>query len=548
MLSKVLWKSLLVTPALLGATLLANSGAIAAEAVVPTESAEAITATTEIPEVSALEVEAAPAEVALTPAEAAPVEAAPAAVSAQPETSVASLEDILQAGNEDSSMAQVTSISQLSDVLPTDWAYQALQNLVERYDCLEGYPDQTYRGRNFLTRYEFAAGLNACLDRVTEIIDSIDLSDLDTIRRLQEEFAAELATLRGRVDALEARVDELEANQFSTTTKLRGRTIFALGAPFDGFGDEDNVVFNSRVRLNFDTSFTGEDRLRARLEAGNFESDFDGIYSFSTNTDNDGGAGRNDFRLARLEYYFPLGPATIYLEAVNGGLSDIVTTVSSFDDPEQGSISYFGYNPIYDVGFQGIGAGATIDLTDSIQLGGGYLSDTGDDAGTDSGLFNGNYTAFGQLTFTPGPITAALTYSNSYGLTSDGPTSINAYGLSAQFNVSDALFVGGWFSYIDADVFEGSTTETENWTYAGYIGVNDLGIAGSQLGLIVGVPTYVGSSSAFPGFSEDNDVLIDAFYRFPVSDNITLTPGLIYVIQDQADDAVVGTLRTTFSF
>ncbi|MGC1198481.1 MAG: iron uptake porin, partial [Geitlerinemataceae cyanobacterium] len=129
--------------------------------------------------------------------------------------------------------SQVTSVSQLSDVQPTDWAFQALQSLVERYGCIAGYPDGTYRGNRALTRYEFAAGLNACLDQVLALmIDDPDPIDLSAIRRLQEEFAAELATLRGRVDALEARTAELEANQFSTTTKLKGEVIFAVADTF----------------------------------------------------------------------------------------------------------------------------------------------------------------------------------------------------------------------------------------------------------------------------------------------------------------------------
>jgi uncharacterized protein involved in exopolysaccharide biosynthesis len=39
-------------------------------------------------------------------------------------------------------MEQVTSVTQLSDVRPTDWAFQALQSLVERYGCIAGYPDR----------------------------------------------------------------------------------------------------------------------------------------------------------------------------------------------------------------------------------------------------------------------------------------------------------------------------------------------------------------------------------------------------------------------
>jgi hypothetical protein len=87
------------------------------------------------------------------------------------------------------SMNQVTSVSQLSDVRPTDWAFQALQSLVERYGCIAGYPDGTYRDNRALTRYEFAAGLNACLDQVTKLIGSstanfVTREDLAVLERL----------------------------------------------------------------------------------------------------------------------------------------------------------------------------------------------------------------------------------------------------------------------------------------------------------------------------------------------------------------------------
>jgi hypothetical protein len=73
--------------------------------------------------------------------------------------------------NEYASQEQVTSISQFSDVKPTDWAYQALSNLVDRYGCVAGYPNGTFKGGQSMTRYEAAALLNACLDRVTETTD-----------------------------------------------------------------------------------------------------------------------------------------------------------------------------------------------------------------------------------------------------------------------------------------------------------------------------------------------------------------------------------------
>ena len=158
---------------------------------------------------------------------------------------------------------QVTSITQFSDVYPTDWAYQALSNLIERYGCVAGYPNGTYRGNRAMTRFEAAALLNACLDRVTEVTDEL--------KRLMIEFEKELAILKGRVDGLEARVGELEATQFSTTTKLKGKTTFVIGAStasssVDGAADEyaaefGATTFNYDTRLFLDTSFTGKDLL-----------------------------------------------------------------------------------------------------------------------------------------------------------------------------------------------------------------------------------------------------------------------------------------------
>jgi len=247
---------------------------------------------------------------------------------------------LLQTGE----IEQVTSVSQLSDVQPTDWAFQALQSLVERYGCIAGYPDGTYRGSRALTRYEFAAGLNACLDRVNELIatataELVTKNDLITLQRLQEEFAAELASLRGRVDALEVQTSELEANQFSTTTKLTGNIfVNVTGAFADGevlaegetvfrtqprtspnafrrITEDPNITLSNYVFLNFTTSFTGKDSLVTQLVTGNGDSPVNrfasaGLYnSFgSPYTDQTGVTGTpGSVVLRELFYNFPIG-------------------------------------------------------------------------------------------------------------------------------------------------------------------------------------------------------------------------------------------------
>ena len=97
-------------------------------------------------------------------------------------------------------LGQVTNVNQLRDVAPTDWAYEALRSLVDRYGCISGFPNQTYQGSQPLSRYEFAAGLNSCLNQIERLIasqGSVAGEDLETIQRLSQEFESELATLGG---------------------------------------------------------------------------------------------------------------------------------------------------------------------------------------------------------------------------------------------------------------------------------------------------------------------------------------------------------------
>ena len=97
-------------------------------------------------------------------------------------------------------MAQVTSVKQLSDVQPTQWSYQAITNLVERYGCVAGYPNGTFQPGQPATRAELAALTNACLDRITEFQSAADAA---LAAALRAEFAKELGATNARVAALE---------------------------------------------------------------------------------------------------------------------------------------------------------------------------------------------------------------------------------------------------------------------------------------------------------------------------------------------------------
>jgi len=111
-----------------------------------------------------------------------------------------------------------TNVPQISEVPPNSWAFQALKSLAQRYSCPVYYADRTPLGDRALNRNEFAVGLNVCLDKINLAIGAgtqkISQEDLATVQRLQEEFAPELAALRGRVDAL-GNNSESQQNQSS---------------------------------------------------------------------------------------------------------------------------------------------------------------------------------------------------------------------------------------------------------------------------------------------------------------------------------------------
>ena len=206
---------------------------------------------------------------------------------------------------------QVTSVTQFSDVYPTDWAYQALSNLVEQYGCVAGYPNGTFRGNRAMTRYEAAALLNACLDRVTEVTDEV--------RGLVAEFETELAILRGRVDGLEARVGQLEATKFSTTTKLKGKATFVAGA-IDSEDDADKAVYDAfnfpyDLRLSLKTSFTGKDLLFTRLRGGNMKGG--SAFSSGLRKLDVSGMSGNTMEIDRLYYRFPVGKSFTAIALLN---------------------------------------------------------------------------------------------------------------------------------------------------------------------------------------------------------------------------------------
>lgn len=455
-------------------------------------------------------------------------------------------------------IAQVTSVSQLSDVQPTDWAFQALQSLVERYGCIAGYPDGTFRGNRAMTRYEFAAGMNACLDRINELIaaglaDKVSKEDLATVQRLQEEFQAELEALRGRTDALEAKTAELEAQQFSTTTKLNGQLVTGI------FGASDNNwTVPYRVRLNFDASIRGNDRLRVRLQGRDVQgftgNGVDGVdpigFGFGTGANTD-----DEIRLDDMLYEF-----SAFNDKVDFliGFNSIVGSDSfSFGTPFD-ALSDFSDAPdlTQDIGnpFGATGNGNAFafgfnwQATDLISFAYGFTAFDSTNPTVGGGVFNGAVANSIELAFTPiETLIIALQYTNYQSGEGIGPATdgdANAFGIGVTWEITPRVIFSGWYAGFDGDTETGGvTTDLDADDYLIGFAFPDLFLEGANAGI------SFGQAQSFSGF--DDTTVLDLYYSFPLTERITLTPGL-YIVSDPtgpgSDSITVGGIRTTFSF
>ncbi|MEL6249570.1 MAG: iron uptake porin [Cyanobacteria bacterium J06626_23] len=483
-------------------------------------------------------------------------------------------------------LTAVVSVQELSDVSPSDWAFTAVQRLIEDYGCLEGYPDETFRGNRAVTRFEFAALLSACLDTIAQLLGSSQptADDLATIQRLQDSFRDELAALDARVATLEADTATLEANQFSTTTRLRGEAVFSLEQLF---GDErpnggdlpTELAFGSRVRLNFDTSFTGQDLLKIRL---------DGLSPVRLNAPVTGTnmtrlafdrANNNSLDIGKLFYRFPVSARLgFHIDATRGAYQANVSSTFNpgFASPILGAVSRFGrFNPIYYQGALGTGITGVYDLSDNLTFSAGYLA-RGGASDPSTGLFGGGYTALAQVDYRPSnAVGLGLTYARSYypsgevavaagtgSRLANAPfgnntaTSADHLGLQSTIRLAPGATLSGWagLSFANAEATGGTAQAGDDATllnWAVTLGLPNLGRRGNFGGLVVGQPYRVLSNSGGPD-EDDSAWHLEGFYRYQVNPNLSLIPGVIVLLNPENNSAndsiVVGSFRTVFRF
>ncbi|MEB3180014.1 MAG: iron uptake porin [Nostocaceae cyanobacterium] len=468
--------------------------------------------------------------------------------------------------------APVTPVSQLSDVKPTDWAYGALQSLMERYGCIAGYPDGTFRGIRAINRYEFAAALSACMETANQMVEKItdeyaNQEELEVLRRLQAEFAQELADFTSKLESMPDKIDRMqEMPAFSANSELVGKAVFGISAV--GGNDVDgNTVFSQRTELNIDTSFAGKDRLRVRLTARNTPR-----FNRVTGTDmanlSFSGDNNNDLEVNQVSYRFrPIESLQVLIAADGGSLTNFTSTLNSpINSSAIGNVGKFSdESAIYDLGGS-TGVGMEYRFSDAVRLSLGYMA--GDANKPQRGIAGGAYGAIAQLTLEPTENwSLGLTYVRAYNTIDtakgsefanepfeDAATSANAYGIQTSWRVNQALTVSGWVGLINAtaesEPYKGSTASILTW--ATTLAVNDIGGEGNMLGLIFGQPPKAISNDVASREDPDTALHLEAFYRYRISDKLYITPGFFVILNPEHnagnDPVFVGTIRKTFLF
>ena len=467
-----------------------------------------------------------------------------------------------------------TPVSQLKKIQADDWRYQNLQYLAQRYDCATPFQSDrsdltdTETEDRPVTRYEFAVGLNSCFQQLEA---SNNFSDRQIWNDLRQAFASELARLNNRVDNLEANLTQLESQQFSTTTKLEGQVLYFIADSFGG-EDESETFTGYRIRLDFNTSFTGQDSLKVRLESREIGR-LDDVLDTSLSRLSVDGISEDGVEIGELSYTFTPGENTIITLGTSGvGLNDVGEVLNPFSSSSSGAISRFGRrNPATLRGSGSAGIGIKQKFSDRLSASAGYTIDSENVASpeADGGIFNSSADAIAQILIEPqDELALALTYTHKYQQTDnvnlmgstgleaanqpfdDDATTSNNLGIQLNWEITSNFEIGGWFGYTNAQQQDGDESATilnGALTFA----FPDLFVENNEGGVIIGVPPTISAHDDDDLVADETPLHIETLYRIEINDNIEITPGVFTVINPDTDDGDaiwVGTVRTKFSF
>ena len=450
-----------------------------------------------------------------------------------------------------------------------DRAYTALQNLSESYGCVDNAYTQNLKSGQALTRYEAAALVNACLEGG---IASADVSA--DAARLSNEFGTEMAILKGRVDGLEYKVQELSAGQFSPSTKMSGQVTFNTGyldtdATTGTAADETKVHMQYDARYDLKTSFSGKDQLYTRIRTGSgsgpFEDTTTGTHLSKSNSNADA------LKVDKIWYKFPIGDDITAWVGPRIENTHMLASKPSIYKPITKQFGMGGNGSTYGTSTaQGFGFAwtqPTASRSDaSFSVSTNWTSDGGSSAS--SGLLTSDsdtkwlsQVAYGssqwQVSGAVAQHNGTKNWGDFYNTTQAGTLTGDqtAYALRAYWRPDSSgaipsIQLGYDWSTVSDDGTAGETEETGGYMVG--LSWTDAFIDGNRAGVAFGSPEHA-TKQVTGGTADETPFAWEAYYDYKVNDGITITPA-IFGFQDRdgtnsaAQDGFGGLIQTTFKF
>ncbi len=359
----------------------------------------------------------------------------------------------------------------------------------------------------------------------------------DEVKSIREFNAKELAVTNSRLDGIEARLNNFEAGSFTETTKAKFSADFAVGAVDGGSATTDDAVMAGYgFQIDLNTSFTGEDSLDISIDAGNASTA--GVSEFDLNN------GGDTLAVDGISYTFPLASLTVMVgDSVDG--SSLFNQACVYGGPS---------NTLDDCGSPNAATWESGDAYNSSSDGSATLAASYDwDNGFTAAFgYNGGGTTTNGLATKEGSdalgINAAYT-GDTYGVSlsytkiednngvDDTFTAINAYWTPDSTGNVPSISVG----YEWGDDGSVSTAAQDLTSY--FVGFQWDEVGPGTLGAAIGTktPTVGGSNNEL--------LMYEAFYSYPINDGMTVTP-LIYVKEfaTGTEDETGVMVKTSFSF
>ena len=315
-------------------------------------------------------------------------------------------------------------------------------------------------------------------------------------------------------------------SSFSETTTASFGADFLIGAE-DGTDAGDSVQAGYSFGMKLTTSFTGEDSLVTKFDAGN--SGNAAIGEFGAHK------GGDTLIIDGISYTFPIGPLTAFVgDTVDG--SSLYNTACVYGGPSD-NLDDCGN------GSSALGKGAKTAAGASYEFGDGFTAAVGytGDGSSTNGLMTkeGNDAFGGQLAYTADSYGASFTYGNIEGTAN---TDRNYYGLNGYWTPSET----GAIPSISAG-YEIGTAQAMRDTTQWFIGLQWDEAGPGTFGTAVGsVGSYMGPVA---NYDDDEFLMYEAFYSYEINDGMTITP-LIYTKETAAgsDDKTGYMVKTSFSF